>query len=144
FDASRGESFVKFACMCVERHLISTIKRGLRQKSSILNQSDSLDKEVYQADDSGEGITLLDFIPNDKSEIPENRLIAKEVHNVIRDRLFQKLTTMEREVTSLYLRGFSYEKISNILNINTKSVDNALSRAKDKAGEIDINDILND
>lgn len=144
FDSSRGESFVKFACMCVERHLISTIKRGLRQKSSILNQSDSLDKEVYQSDDSGEGVTLLEFIPNDESEIPENSIISKERHDIIKNRLFKRLTVMEREVTDQYLRGYSYEKISDILNINTKSVDNALSRAKNKAEEIDISDILND
>ena len=142
FDPNRGVGFVSFACMCIDRHLISTIKRGLRYKFEILNESQSLNHPINDIDDDSSGSSsLLDSIRDENAIDPEDNFMAKEKHNVIKDKLFNRLTTMERVVTEEYLRGHSYQVIADKLAINTKSVDNAISRVKEKARSININNL---
>jgi len=144
FDDKRGMSFVGFACMCIERHLVSTIKRGLRNKVEILNESQSLDQKVYMGNDGEDETTLLDLLCDESTVNPEDSVVAKDQYNTIKSRLFDKLTAMERCVTNQYLRGYSYKTIAANLNLNAKSVDNAISRVKNKAEYISLDDIRDD
>ena len=44
------------------------------------------------------------------------------------------LSELESKVLSLYLDGRSYEEIGELLECDTKTVDNALQRVKRKVG----------
>ena len=45
------------------------------------------------------------------------------------------LSDKEMQVLKLYLKGYTYKEISNILKISEKSIDNSLSRIKTKLKE---------
>ena len=70
-------------------------------------------------------------IPND-TLTPESRILMEENQKELTDLMSDKLSAFEREVLSLYLSGFSYYDIIEKLNVNYKSVDNALNRVKIK------------
>jgi len=140
FDTLRGMSFVGFACMCIERHLVSTIKRGLRNKVEILNESQSLDQKVYLGEGDDE-TALIDLICDDNALTPEDDIINKEHYAFLKKRLFDRLTVLERCVADQYLRGYSYRTIADNLEIDPKSVDNAISRVKIKAQDIEPDDM---
>jgi len=142
FDESRGMKFVSFACMCIERHLVSTIKRGLRYKTEILNESQSLDQRVFVDGDDGDDAALLELLEDERASNPEGNILEKEQLKMIKGRLFRHLTVMEYHVTEQYLRGRTYKEIADVLEIKPKAVDNAISRVKDKAKEINIADLL--
>ena len=44
----------------------------------------------------------------------------------------RNLTLLERRVLKLYISGRSYAAMAEILNVNTKTVDNALQRIRKK------------
>lgn len=142
FDEKRGMSFTSFACMCIERHLVSTIKRGLRNKTEILNESQSLDQRVFVDDDGdNDEATLKDIVYDELYSGPEECVLSKDRYYTLKSILSNKLTAMERCVLDEYLRGHSYRTIAKNLDINTKSVDNAMSRVKAKAQELGVNDL---
>jgi len=141
FDEKRGMSFVGFACMCIERHLVSTIKRGLRNKTEILNESQSLDQKIFLGEGEDDDTTLKDIICDENALNPEDNFIDKDQYNILKGALFGRLTAMERCVTDEYLRGYSYKTIARRLDIKPKSVDNAISRVKNKAQELDLDNL---
>jgi len=134
-------SFVGFACMCIERHLVSTIKRGLRNKTEILNESQSLDQKIFLGEGEDDDTTLKDIICDENALNPEDNFIDKDQYNILKGALFGRLTAMERCVTDEYLRGYSYKTIARRLDIKPKSVDNAISRVKNKAQELDLDNL---
>ena len=44
----------------------------------------------------------------------------------------ETLSSLELKVLTLYLKGYSYNEIAKISNLNKKSIDNALTRIKNK------------
>jgi len=43
---------------------------------------------------------------------------------------------MEKKILALYLKGYSYNEISEIANLSKKSIDNGLSRIKNKLSNL--------
>ncbi|MDR1754287.1 MAG: sigma-70 family RNA polymerase sigma factor [Eubacterium sp.] len=66
---------------------------------------------------------------------PEELVIEKEKESEIRDMLAARLSKRELQVMTLYLGACSYKQISRSLGISVKSVDNSLSRARQKLRE---------
>jgi RNA polymerase sporulation-specific sigma factor len=52
------------------------------------------------------------------------------------DELSEELTDLEWNVFMLYLNSQSYQEISDELEINVKTVDNALQRARKKIDDL--------
>ena len=115
FDTAKGDSFEKYAKICIHRAMLSAIKRDTRLKNTLLNTSVSLSEELQLSDKSAEDIVL-----------GRERLL--EVYEKIED----KLTDMERQVLSFFVDGYSYKEIADALGKNAKAVDNALSRIRGK------------
>ncbi len=141
--------FEKFAILCIRRHLSTLLKSSFQNKKKTLNTSFSLDQDVgvYEGDD----IFLLDILPTTENNI-ENNFSNKEYYQLVIDNLMKKLSFMEKQVFVLYANRYSYEEICIIINryykrkeidkeINTKSIDNALSRIKQKAQSFKIEKI---
>ncbi len=126
FDEHKEATFFTYAKTCIERRLISTIKSANRIKYQLLNESCSV--EDLATDSKSLENLLKDFDSN-----PENQLIDEENAKEIIKKLRKHLTALESAVFELRISGFSYLEIANILNKDTKSIDNAFSRIKTKA-----------
>lgn len=129
FKADRLSSFKAFAELCITRQIITAIKTATRQKHIPLNSSISLDRPVY-AEDSDR--TLLDMVAGPALDDPEGLIIHREDFSYMEKEMNKVLSGLEKQVLALYLEGQSYQEISDELNRQVKSVDNALQRIKRK------------
>ena len=129
FKEDRLSSFKAFAELCITRQIITAIKTATRQKHIPLNTSVSLDKPVF---DEESDRTLLDVIAGPVMDDPEGLMIHREDFVQMEDEMNKVLSGLEKQVLALYLDGQSYQEISEELNRQVKSVDNALQRIKRK------------
>lgn len=132
FNETAGQDFKSFATLCINRQIQTAVKNSNRKKNKILNESISLNNQGgidnYESDDEEQ----LYFIIPSSSPLPDDELIYKEKVDEIKNAIDQKLSTYEHKVLSLYLKGLSYKEMGQILEKETKSIENCLSRIKSK------------
>ena len=129
FKPDKFTSFKAFAEICVTRQIITAIKTATRQKHIPLNTYVSLNKPIYE-DESDR--TLLDILSSIKVSDPEELVIGQEQKKLIEDEIERVLSDLEKEVFQSYLDGKSYQEIACDLDVQAKSIDNALQRVKRK------------
>jgi RNA polymerase sporulation-specific sigma factor len=122
-------SFLSFARICVERHIISAVKASTRMKQSPLNNAVSLDFCLEEGDTE---FDLSEILTTENELDPEEILLRKENVRILQSTLKALLSDFEWQVLKLYRIGRSYQEIARQLECNTKSVDNALGRIKRK------------
>ena len=127
YKEDKLSSFKAFAELCITRQIITAIKTATRQKHIPLNSYVSLDKPIY---DEESDRTLLDVLTETKNMDPEELVINQEENVDIELKMSELLSDLERKVLSLYLDGRSYQEISEKLNRDVKSIDNALKKVK--------------
>ena len=140
FDPTRNMSFLNFAKMCINRHLITILHASKhRRKDMPINNSISLDSSPSGDDEDG-SCTLSDIIPDEKqTNAPYNNLSNKEAFSKTLEMLTVTLSPFETLVLEEYLAEKSYKEaaknISKKLGIkhNAKSIDNSLLRIRSKA-----------
>jgi len=141
--------FDKFAVLCIRRHLSTLLKTCYQNKQKTLNTSLSLDQDRNESTE--EALFLVDIIPRTDGTILEE-LGDKEYHNFLFNKLYERLSKFEKQVFLLYAQRYSYEEIAILIKKKAKkdgtknqkkkikdivkSVDNALSRMKQKAKEV--------
>ena len=125
----KATTFKAFAELCVTRQIITAIKTATRQKHIPLNTYVSLNKPV--SDDESDR-TLLDILSSIKVSDPEELIIGQEQKKLIEDQIERVLSDLEKEVFQSYLDGKSYQEIACDLDVQAKSIDNALQRVKRK------------
>ena len=151
YDPDRGSTdepypFDKFAMLCMRRHLATIRKTSYQNKKKVLNFSISLDQERGDYGGAGEDqFTLMDLIPQTTGSVID-KIEKTEYYKQLFDSLFEKLSSFEREVFILYIKKYSYEQITKIINkkrnimqnrkIDVKSVDNAIVRIKHKSKNV--------
>ena len=128
FDRRKLASFRSFAEICITRQIITAIKTATRQKHTPLNFYVSLNKPVYEESER----TLEDVIPEEKNLDPMELFIGREDLDIIETKIGELLSPLELEVLMSYLEGRSYQEISDSLQRDVKSIDNALQRVKKK------------
>ena len=116
FDLSRSDNFNSYAITLIEREIISAIRRANTGSQHFLSDSVFVDTE--------------DEFTNDFS--PESDLISEENIDELTHEIYGQLSSFERSVVEYYLKGYSYVDIAKILDKPSKSIDNALSRIKNK------------
>ncbi|MFW6026740.1 MAG: RNA polymerase sporulation sigma factor SigH [Candidatus Woesearchaeota archaeon] len=129
YEIGHKTSFSSFAGICIIRQMITAIKTANRKKRQPLNKSISLNKPIYNEESNR---TLLDIFKSDNLEDPENLFLSKDKFDLIQSGIKDISTDLELSVIKEYLKGKSYKKIAETLDIHTKSVDNALQRIKKK------------
>ena len=72
------------------------------------------------------------------SKIVENAELAEEIIKKVR----KKLTSMEEQVFELMLSDFNYKEIADILDKDSKAIDNAIQRIRVKVKDV-MNDCIN-
>jgi RNA polymerase sporulation-specific sigma factor len=149
YNENKGP-FIKFAKLCIRRHIITELKACKKKKNLALNSAISLDVS-YDDDGSGDGdssCSLMDFIEDkpdkDRFEVLNMQERGRLMYNI----LSRRLTKLEYKVLVYYLKGYNYTEIVNILEgdetlphnedigSNKKVVDNALCRVKKKAFDL--------
>ena len=129
-------SFNTFCNLCVYRKLVSAIKRANRNKRLSLNNSTSMDKPFnYSNGANTTGRSLNDILPNEAENV-EAEVLSKEFFDLLFSDLKEILTDLEWDVFKHYLDDKSYKKIAKELDVNTKCVDNALQRVREKTDEM--------
>lgn len=132
FRDDRMARFKAFAELCVTRQIITAIKTATRQKHLPLNSYVSLNRPVFDEDPEG---MLMDVIPDQQATDPETVLINGEVTAYLEGEAQADLSPLEYQVLQSYLERKSYREMADELGCQTKSIDNALQRAKRKIGE---------
>ncbi len=114
YDPEKSK-FSTFVSLCIKRAMLDQIKTSTRAKripSDMITDIDSVEIEGFDS--------------------PEEILIDKENLEEFKSNISSFLSETELSVLKLYLEGNTYSDISDKLNISLKSVDNALSRVRNK------------
>ena len=119
FDSEREASFSSFARLCVERQILSAIRRASSRKNAPLNDSVPIPE--------GEEPVL-----GEVSVSPEEILVSRETARGLEEELEALLSPFEKKVFRILLQGRGYVEIAKELEVSPKSVDNALQRIKKK------------
>lgn len=131
YDADRGTVFETFANLCISSQLYSAIKISNRQKNIPLNSYISLDmSEGFE--EGGDSFFELNRALTVWQQNPEEIVIGEENARNIKRRLYSRLSKMEMQVLSLFLKGLTYQEIAGKLGKSPKAIDNALQRIKTK------------
>lgn len=122
FKDQKDTSFYTYARTCIERSMISFIISVNRKKYQILNESVSYDNPNL----------IIDKVLKDENN-PLDIMINDSEIKITEEKIKSKLTTFEDQVFSLMLSGFKYKEIADILDKDSKSIDNAIQRIRTKA-----------
>ena len=118
FNEKENTSFYTFALLCIDRQIITCIKKNTNNKAMVLNDAINLD--------DGKEYLFRDNTDIEGSFI--NKEDAKEFINLICD----SLSDIEKKVFFLFLEGYDIGEIANLLNKDTKVIYNTLHRIKYK------------
>ena len=129
YSRDKGISFISFARICIERHVITAIKSASRHKQAPLNNAISL--ECF-ADEYESAYKTLEALLRGDERDPGEMLIRREQERLLREGLKSLLSNFEWQVLKRYHVGKSYREIASDLHCNPKSIDNALGRIKRK------------
>ena len=122
FRQDEEATFYTFAMLCVERRITNFIKKASNKKSMILNDAITLD-DVF-GKNLGNDINIEgNFFAKD-SDIGKIKLLMGE------------LTSLEKNVFNMKLKGYSFDEIAKKLNKDAKSIYNAFNRIKIKYKKI--------
>ena len=132
FRTDRMARFRVFAELCVTRQIITAIKTATRQKHAPLNSYISLNRPVFEDDPDG---MLMDVIQDIQAVDPEQIVLSQEVNEYLFGEAREDLSPLEFQVLHAYLDRKSYKEMADDLECQTKSIDNALQRAKRKIGD---------
>lgn len=130
YDKSKNSSFDAYAYMLVERNIITQIKKANSKKNLPLNEAFMVNNQgTISFDDNNEdvGYMISSLEPN-----PENELLDNDSYNELLDKIKNALSPYENEVLGYYLQGYNYNDIAVKLDVTPKSIDNALTRIKNK------------
>lgn len=116
FDENKNTQFKTFATICINRQIISAIKKAYKH-----SKSDLIDD-----------VNINELYSNENIISPEDDFIENESFKALTKEINKKLSSLEKEILNEFLLNSSYEEISEKLNISKKSVDNALSRIRNK------------
>jgi len=129
YSPARDVSFLSFARICIERHVITAVKTATRRKQSMLNNAVSLDQCIEEIDSD---LNLKDVLISETEIDPEEILLCRERGRLVAQALRSMLSEFEWAVLRRYHLGRTYREIADDIDCSVKSVDNALGRIKRK------------
>ena len=136
YKPESGKQFKNFAYLCIKRELDSGVKRSNRKKHMVLNDAVSMsaynENEEQVEDKSG---YLIERDASGAIVSPENTIVEKESYNEIMHRITELLSKMELNVLVMRMMGMSYNEITLALQLENKSVDNAVQRIRKKVNK---------
>lgn len=134
YQVGKDAAFRTFADLCISRQLYSAIKKSNRLKNQPLNSYVSIYSDEFSDADELAGDRTVISSGSDNIANPEVIMIDRENAIDMQNKMFDKLSKMEREVLKRYLEGMTYQEIAADMEKSPKSIDNALQRIKGKIG----------
>src|SRR5207248_9000889 len=131
FRADKETSFRSFAELCVTRQISTAIKTATRFKHAPLNTYVSF-SNTPAGQESDSDCTLGDALPGPSVDEPSVCVISTEELQGLVFTLGTGLSQLEADALRFYLEGNSYEQMAELLDCDTKTIDNALQRVKRK------------
>jgi len=131
FRADKETSFRSFAELCVTRQIITAIKTATRYKHAPLNTYVSF-SQTPAGQDPDSDVTLGDALPGSHVHDPSVAVISTDELKSLVFCLGTGLSPLEADALRMYLEGSSYEEMAEVLDCDTKAIDNALQRVKRK------------
>ena len=128
FKKGKTASFMTYAGTCIKNQIQSAVRVASSEKNMILSTAVPIDSKT-NFDDEEEEIEIVLPSPLPK---PDEKVENKENFAQITKKIVKALSPLELKILIFYLKGFSYSEIAQQNNISKKSVDNALSRIKNK------------
>lgn len=130
FDKTKFPLFKVFAGVCVERRIISAVKKASRKKHSPLNSYVSLSSSAF--DEESGGVVVKGVESSGQDVNPEQIVLERERVSGLEGIISGALSEFERMVLLCYLSGKSYKETAEQLGRDAKAVDNAMQRIKKK------------
>jgi len=129
YSNDKNASFSTFASLCIKRQIQTAIKHAGSKKNLMLSNAVPITEEINldDEDDSPVGLIIPSLEPT-----PDAQMISRENMKELKMKIEKNLSHLEFKILTKYLAGKNYTEIANALEINKKSVDNALSRIKTK------------
>ena len=134
YQVGKDAAFRTFADLCISRQLYSAIKKSNRLKNQPLNSYVSIYSDEFSDADELAGDRTVISSGSDNIANPEAIMIDRENAIDMQNKMFDKLSKMEREVLKRYLEGMTYQEIAADMEKSPKSIDNALQMIKGKIG----------
>ncbi len=116
YDPSGGVSFSTYAYRCIRNAVIDAVKKSCGAKYSALNNF----------------VPIVEISDIRSLSDPEDELIRREQRGEFLRKISGILSAFEFKVTVMYLDGLTCAEIARALQKTPKSVDNALTRSKNK------------
>lgn len=113
-----GARFATYANTCMLNSMRTAVRAAVREKRTLPDGAALLEGKAQE---------VFDPVPG-----PEDSAIAAEGVREIKEIIDHKLSGLERNVVLLYLSGYGYHEIAQKLQVNMKTVDNALMRVRRK------------
>ena len=127
FSPDKHASFKTFASTCIKHQIQNAVKVASSEKNMMLSTALPIAEQKSHEDDEEIEILSPSSLPS-----PDDKLLEKERIEEIKNEIDKALSPLENKILSLYLRGYSYNEIAEIGNLSKKSIDNGLSRIKNK------------
>ena len=134
YDDTKEAAFKTFASMCINRQLINAVAVSNRKKNIPLNTYVSFDMPAYPDEDNE--TRLVDILKPESEQNPEKLFIDREYSDSFKKKLFDRLSSFEKQVLQLYMEDNDYRQIAMLLGKTPKSIDNAIQRIRAKANSI--------
>ena len=128
YDYNKDSNLPTFISLCVERRVDNYVKKHSTIKMRMLKEMISLDDQI------GENLSVMDVVSDNTT--PENIMEDEEETKILLDKIKEVLSNKELEIYKLLLYNFSYEDISNILNIPVKSIYDYVYHIRKKIKDI--------
>ena len=119
FDEKGSAAFSTYAYVVVSHDMINAVKKQSSEKNLLIANA----LPIKDAEGKTGGVN------------PEEPIMFEDETKQLDNLLKSILSPLEYDVVNEYMAGLSYGEISKKLSVTTKSVDNALSRAKKKIAE---------
>lgn len=131
YRTGRLTRFRSFAEMCITRQIVTAVKSASRNKHVPLNDYLSLQSRCGGDED---GSMVIDVLADPDFSDPERILFERRTLQHVRRHAREGLSGLERVVFEGYLEGRTYQEMAAELRRPSKTIDNALQRAKRKIG----------
>ena len=118
FDESENTSFYTFALLCIDRQIITCIKKNTNNKAMVLNDAINLDDDK-------------EYLFKDSMDVEGNFINNEDAREFI-SLICDSLSDIEKKVFSFRLEGYDIGEIAKILGKDTKVIYNTLHRIKYK------------
>ena len=106
------------------------MKQTFRMKNRILNNSYSLDKLLENSSNN-----FYDLFKDERND-PNKVLISEEENESIIKRVSSRLSSNEKIIFDLKLKGLSNKEITSLIDKDTKYVENCIFRINKKYKEL--------